>query len=153
MPSIENKRILPYNIETLYKIIVNVEEYSEFIPWCSEVKVVSSDKSILVSDVKVEFLFIKEKYRSMAKFTPPVSNAIHANATTEITMIHGPFSHFLTVWSLKKIDENKTLVDFRCDFSFKNKLYDGVANLVLTSANDRIIEAFTERAATIDAYS
>ena len=150
MPSIENKRILPYNIATLYKVITNGEDYSDFIPWCKEVKVISEGSSILVSDVKVEFLFIKEKYRSMAKFKPPADNDGITNASTEITMIDGPFSHFVTKWSLKKLEANKTFVDFKCDFAFKNRFYDGIANLVLTSANDKIIDAFIARAESVE---
>ena len=38
MPRFENTKILPYSDEQLYSIIINVEQYPEFLPWCKNQK-------------------------------------------------------------------------------------------------------------------
>lgn len=147
MPVVENNRILEHKLEVLYDVITDVESYSEFIPWCKKVTVITERTNEVISDVNVEFLFIKEKYRSIAKFEPPEEKDGEIIAKVDIEMLEGPFEYFSTIWVLKSVnkDKNKTLVDFRCDFSFKNKIYDGIASTVLMAANDKIINAFIKR--------
>lgn len=145
MPRVENKRVLLCNIQRAYEVIKDVTKYSEFIPWCKSVKVISANDAMIVSDVTVEFLFIKEHYKSMAKFVKPEQRGEEIFASSEITMIEGPFMHFLTLWTLESLGVNKTIVTFTCDFSFKNKLYNKIANSVMTAANQKIIDAFTKR--------
>ncbi len=153
MPSIKNSRILPYTIEILYSVISDVEKYDKFIPWCKNITIVSKKDREVISDVEVEFLFIKEKYRSIAKFKPPKLKNGEITAKTDIEMIEGPFSYFSTMWDLKAIGENNTLVDFICDFSFKNTIYNGIASTVLIPANEKIIDAFIKRAAALTKVS
>ncbi len=145
MPLVENNRILEHKLEVLYDVITDVESYSEFIPWCKKVTIINEKTNAVISDVNVEFLFIREKYRSIAKFEPPAQQEGDIIARVDIEMLEGPFEYFSTIWILKSVDENKTLVDFKCDFSFKNKIYDGIASTVLMAANDKIINAFIKR--------
>jgi coenzyme Q-binding protein COQ10 len=145
MPIVENKRILEHRLELLYDVITDVESYSEFIPWCKKVTIITEKTNEVISDVNVEFLFIKEKYRSIANFEPPQKKDGDIIAKVDIEMLEGPFEYFSTIWILKSVNENKTLVDFKCDFSFKNKIYDGIASTVLMAANDKIINAFVKR--------
>lgn len=149
MPKIQNRKILPYKIDLLYQVITNVEEYNKFIPWCKKVTIITQDTQSLISDVDVEFLFIKERYRSVAHFFPVMNNI----AKTEIQMLKGPFKHFSTLWVLEALENNVTLVEFECDFSFNKKLYDNIAKPVLMAANNKIIQSFIKRVEFISKLS
>lgn len=153
MPSIKNSRVLPYKIELLYSVIIDVEKYDKFIPWCKNVTIISKEKQEIISDVEVEFLFIKEKYRSIAKFSAPKKKKGEITAKANIEMIHGPLSHLSTVWHLKALGEDKTFVDFACDFSFKNKIYNKIASSVIMPANKKIMDSFIKRAAFLSETS
>ena len=39
MPKFENTKILPYSDKQLYSIIINVEQYPEFLPWCKNTEI------------------------------------------------------------------------------------------------------------------
>ena len=145
MPNIYNKALLQYNSTTLYNVITDVESYNKFIPWCESIEVIERKENTIICDVKVKFLFIKAKYRSIATLRP------EENGKTEviIKMISGPFSHFTTIWRLQKENENETSVDFHCNFSFNNSVYNGIATTTLTFANKAILEAFEKRIKTI----
>lgn len=145
MPYINNEKIVSCDIQSAYDVVQDITKYNEFIPWCKNVKIISNCNSTVVSDVQVEFLFIKEKYRSMTKFTAPTEVGDEVIAGAEITIIEGPFKHFLTTWHLKGIGINRTLISFNADFSFNNRLYNSIASLVVQSANQKIIDAFSKR--------
>jgi coenzyme Q-binding protein COQ10 len=144
MPQLHNKKVLNYDLELLYEIIIDVENYSKFIPWCKKVSILEKRERGFITEVEVEFLFIKEKYISIAEFSPPKDS----KARAEVKMLEGPFHHFETIWDLSIFSGNPkmTLVDFFCDFSFNNKIYDNLAKVVLKSANNKILESFMMRA-------
>ncbi len=147
MPQICNNKNLSYNIDFLYNIIIDVEKYNEFIPWCDKIVVVSKDEDVIVSDVTVKFMFIKEHYRSIAMLKPStVIDSEVTQANVDIKMLYGPFSHFYTSWILTKIHDNETRIDFTCDFAFNNHLYNSIAAAVLYKANSSIFKAFEQRA-------
>jgi coenzyme Q-binding protein COQ10 len=143
MPILHNKKVLHYDLELLYEIITDVESYNKFIPWCKKVTILEKKDSGLISQVEIEFLFIKEKYISEAFFIPPKDGG----AKTEIKMLKGPFHHFTTLWDLQsEPSSGRTLVDFTCDFSFNNRLYDKIGQVALMAANNKILDSFMARA-------
>ncbi len=148
MPQITNKKVLPYRIEKLYEIITDVERYPEFIPWFKKITIISSQGNI-ITDVTVEFMFIRDTYTCTTELQAPSEVDSEVNASVIVTMVDGPFDHFITIWSLKKIGDKKTLVQFKCDFLFNNILYDKMAAVVLKSMNEKIINAFIKRASSV----
>lgn len=145
MPSVKNDRVLPYSVDVLYDVITDIEKYCDFIPWCKGVKAISRSANSVISDVEVEFLFIKEKYRSIAKFDPPQRQNNKIIARADVEMLEGSFDHFSTIWDLKSISDDKVLVSFRCDFAFKNPIYNAISKTVLMAANKKIINSFIKR--------
>ena len=38
MPTSSQKKVLNYNANDLFNIVIDIEKYPDFIPWCSESK-------------------------------------------------------------------------------------------------------------------
>lgn len=149
MPLLRNEKILPYKIEKLYEIITDVEKYPEFIPWFKKIKITSVKDNIIVTDVTVEFLFVRDSYTSTTELHQPTVVNDEKVASAIVTMIDGPFNNFITIWSLNELDDERCLVEFKCDFSFNNKLYDDMAEVALRAMNKKIMDAFIKRAALL----
>lgn len=149
MPVIVNQKSLPYGINKLYDVITDVEKYPEFIPWFKKIKIISSDNNLIVTDVTIEFMFIRDHYRSTTELKAPTAVDGEIIAKAIVTMVDGPFNHFITIWSLKEINRENCLVEFKCDFSFNSKLYDKMASLCIKPMNRQIIDAFIKRVKTI----
>lgn len=145
MPQIKNKKLLPYNINQVYEVIKDVTKYPDFIPWFEKVEIISTDDSVLISDVTVRFMSIKAQYISKTIFEPPLEKDSQQIARAEVSMIQGPFTHFMTIWSLKQKTPQNTLVELECDFAFNNLLYNKIASMALKPMNEKIISAFTQR--------
>lgn len=145
MPEIVNKKLLPYGIDKLYGIITDVERYPEFIPWFKKIKITSITDNHIITDVTIEFMFIMDHYKSIAELTKPHKIADEMIANVIVTMVEGPFHHFITHWSLKEITHDNCLIEFKCDFSFNNKLYDKIALVALKPMNKKIMDAFIKR--------
>jgi coenzyme Q-binding protein COQ10 len=150
MPKIVNQKFLPYTIDELYQVIIDVERYPEFIPWFKQIVITSSEGNSIVTDVTIEFMFVRDHYTSTTELIPPHEVDGEMVASVVVTMVEGPFDHFITTWSLKEIAEESCIVDFKCDYSFNNRLYDAISKVALKSMNKKIMDAFIERVVSID---
>ena len=79
------RRLLKYTKEQLFDVVSNIKEYSEFVPWCKESKIISSSHDYqnnnntndnnkdqkLLADLVVGFGVFNEKYTSKVLLQRP----------------------------------------------------------------------------------
>ena len=40
MPNLTEKRILPFKAQQIYDLVIDIEKYPEFLPWCKQARIV-----------------------------------------------------------------------------------------------------------------
>ena len=146
MPSASIKKKIPCTKENLIKMVLDIEKYPEFVPWCLNGKIYSKDdkgdKIEIMADLTIGKSFFNETYKSLVIYNKS-RDSIH------VTNIDGPLKHLENRWFFKKLD-NYSEVDFHVDFELKNK----ILNMLMLKSFDiglkKIADAFEKRA--IDLY-
>jgi coenzyme Q-binding protein COQ10 len=142
MPNASVTRKIPCSKENLIKMVLDIEKYSEFVPWCINGKIYEkkdkADKIEIVADLTIGKSFFKETYKSYVIFNK-ISDSIH------VTNIEGPLKYLENKWFFKPIG-NESEVNFQVDFELKNK----ILNLIMAKSFDiglkKIADAFEKRA-------
>ena len=142
MPTASIKKIIPCSKEDLIKMVLDIEKYPEFVPWCLNGKIYSKkdkgDKVEIIADLTIGKSFFNETYKSFVTFEKS-SYSIH------VKNINGPLKHLDNKWFFKKVGENSE-IDFNIDFELKSK----ILNLFMTKSFDfglkKIADAFEKRA-------
>ena len=142
MPSASIKKEIPCSKENLIKMVLDIEKYPEFVPWCLDSKIYNkNDKGNIVeitADLTIGKSFFNETYKSFVVYDKS-TDIIH------VTNINGPLKHLENKWLFKEIGKNSE-VDFHIDFELKNK----VLNLLMLKSFDiglkKIADAFEKRA-------
>ena len=142
MPSAFIKKEIPCSKENLIKMVLDIEKYREFVPWCLDSKIHSTkdlgDKIEIIADLTIGKSFFNETYKSFVIYDKS-SNSIH------VTNIDGPLKHLENKWFFKQVLENSE-VEFHIDFELKNK----ILNLLMIKSFDlglkKIADAFEKRA-------
>ena len=142
MPTASIKKIIPCSKEDLIKMVLDIEKYPEFVPWCLNGKIYSKkdkgDKVEIIADLTIGKSFFNETYKSFVTFQKS-SYSIH------VKNINGPLKHLENKWFFKKVGENSE-IDFNIDFELKSK----ILNLFMTKSFDfglkKIADAFEKRA-------
>jgi coenzyme Q-binding protein COQ10 len=129
---------LNYSDKQMLDLIVDVEKYPEFLPWCKSTNVYNKNSNIFYSDIEIGFNFIKEKFTS--KVTVTKSKKIYSEA------ISGPFNKMNNIWDIKKISENKCEITLNIEFDFKSLLLKNIMGKLFEVASISMIEAFENRA-------
>jgi len=142
MPSASIKKEIPCSKENLIKMVLDIEKYPEFVPWCLNGKIYSKndkgDKIEITADLTIGKSFFSETYKSFVIYDK-------SNDTIQVTNIEGPLKHLENKWFFRQIDDSSEL-DFHIDFELKNK----ILNILMIKSFDlglkKIADAFEKRA-------
>ncbi|MFT8719885.1 type II toxin-antitoxin system RatA family toxin [Acetobacter sp.] len=140
MPTHSERRVLNYTPEQIFDLVADVANYPKFLPWCTNVRVLSKTESELVADLTVGFGPFRETFRSRVALDRP--NAIR------VTYEKGPFKYLNNVWTFAP-DPRGCLVDFFVDFEFRSRLLQSAIGMVFNEAVRLMVSAFIRRAREI----
>jgi coenzyme Q-binding protein COQ10 len=132
---------IPFSIEQVYSLIIDIESYPEFLPWCQAARIVERNTKTITADLIIHFKYITEQYRSQVTLTPPNLG----KAQVEAKMISGPFDYLNNSWELIQ-QGSHTLVKFHVDFCFKSIVLQKIVGIFFYSACEKMLTAFVERA-------
>ena len=142
MPSASIKKEISCSKENLIKMVLDIEKYPEFVPWCLNSKIYTKNiKGNLVeitADLTIGKSFFNETYKSFVIYDKS-ADSIH------VTNMEGPLKHLENKWFFTQNGEYSE-VDFHVDFELKNK----ILNMFMTKTFDiglkKIADAFEKRA-------
>jgi coenzyme Q-binding protein COQ10 len=141
MPSHQEKRVLPYTSEQLFDLVMDIEKYPEFLPWCLGARINEQSKSDLSADVIVGYKMFRETFSSRVHFKKPKE--------IEVEYLKGPMRHLHNKWTFKDVRGGKCEVDFYVDFSLSARIFESIVNQFFNVALARMIDAFEKRAKDI----
>jgi len=140
MHSFKEVRKMPYKASCINDIILDVEKYPEFLPWCSSAKIISANNDRIVADLTAEFKGFAENYRSQI-----TAHEEGGFFVVNVEAISGPFKYLKNSWKIKSLN-NECEIDFFIAFEFKSKILDMVIGMVFSIATEKMISAFEARA-------
>jgi coenzyme Q-binding protein COQ10 len=142
MPTYSESRIVPYSSRQLFDLVMDIEKYPEFLPWCLGARINTRSKNDLEADVIIGYKVFRETFSSRVHFTTPKE--------IEVEYLKGPMRHLHNKWVFKDLKENQCTVDFYVDFSLKTRLFESLVDQFFHKALVKMINAFELRA--IDLY-
>jgi len=142
MPSASIKKKIPCSKKNLIEMVLDIEKYPEFVPWCLDGKIhEKTDKGDTIeikADLTIGKSFFKDTYKSFVIYNKS-EDSIH------VTNINGPLKHLENEWFFRQ-DGDSSEVEFQVDFELKNK----ILNILMIKSFDlglkKIADAFEKRA-------
>lgn len=144
MPAFTEEYTSKHSIDELYALIIDIEHYPEFLPWCSGAQIIEKEEQKIIADLDISFSLFHESYRSLVNLTPPEAG----KAMVDVSLISGPFKKLDNHWKLEEFD-NGTKMYFYVDFEFKSALLDTLAGSVFSIACQKMVKAFEDRAEAV----
>ena len=142
MPSAFIKKEIPCSKENLIKMVLDIEKYREFVPWCLDSKIHSTkdlgDKIEIIADLTIGKSFFNETYKSFVIYKKSL-DSIH------VTNIKGPLKHLENNWFFKKKGNNSE-IEFHVDFELKSKILNLLMIKYFDNGLKKIADAFEKRA-------
>ena len=142
MPSASIKKKIPCSKKNLIEMVLDIEKYPEFVPWCLDSKIHDkTDKGDTIeikADLTIGKSFFRDTYKSFVIYNKS-EDSIH------VTNIEGPLKHLENKWFFRQ-DGDLSEIEFHVDFELKNK----ILNVLMIKSFDlglkKIADAFEKRA-------
>ena len=142
MPKASVKRLIECNKKQLIDLVLDIESYPSFIPYCLDSKVYEKkndeDFISIIADLTIGKGPFKATYKSDVNFNKNTD-------TIHVTNIEGPLKHLNNKWFFLE-KGNFTEISFDIDFEIENKFLNIVMSKSFQYGLDKIANSFQKRA-------
>ncbi len=145
MPSATIKKLIPCKKKDLIDIVLDIEKYPEFVPWCLKSKIYKkeerSDVVEFEADLTVGKKLLHQTYKSYVTYYKNKDKIIVNN-------IEGPLKFLKNEWKFKD-SNNGSILEFEIDFELKNTILNSIMKSSFDLGLSKIADAFEKRAFTL----
>ena len=145
MPKASVKRLIECKKDQLIDLVLDIEKYPEFVPFCLGSHVYEKNKEdsqiLIIADLTIGKGPFSDTYKSDVRFNKK-------NDIINVTNIDGPLKYLQNNWKFVETN-NTTEVYFDVDFEIKNKFLNLLMEKSFEFGLNKIADAFQQRAETI----
>tara|TARA_B100000029_G_scaffold513602_1_gene613688 strand:+ start:18 stop:449 length:432 start_codon:yes stop_codon:yes gene_type:complete len=140
MKNSQREEIVNHPAKKLFDIVIDIESYPEYIPWCTRMIVNEKKNNEIYADMYVKYKFIlAQKFGSHVKFN-------QSKLIIETNYIEGPLKDLTTNWKFEEINTSRSKIIFNVNFEFKNFIHQKIAETFYPLIENKMINSFKERA-------
>ena len=126
------------DVSLIFKLINNVDRYSEFLPWCSDSVILNDSASEMTAEIEITGKPIKWKFKTKNKY--------QENEITKIKLVDGPFKNLEGYWKFHQIDQYNTNVSLFLEYEFSSKIIELSLKPIFSSIMSSILDSFISEA-------
>ena len=125
------------NINEVFDVLNNVDDYESFIPFCSQSEIIDEQDNAINASLKLSFLGSSSEFITQNEFK--------RNEFIDMNLVKGPFSSFNANWLFHRLSEDETQLTFKMSYSINNPITDLIVSKNIDTVSERIIEAFKKK--------
>jgi ribosome-associated toxin RatA of RatAB toxin-antitoxin module len=146
MKHVHKSVLLWYSPREMYDLVVGVEAYPTFLPWCHSAEVLEQHGDGVVARLGLSYMGVRQSFSTRNRNTEGVSVELH--------LIDGPFSLLEGHWQFKPLgaaDASPAAckVEFDLRYDFSSKALEAVVSPVFERVANTFVDSFVRRAGTV----
>lgn len=140
MTVVQKSRVVPFSCEQMFGLVNNVEQYAEFLPYCSQALVHHRDEDEVQATLVISAAGMSKSFTTR--------NRHQINKMIEIRLVDGPFSHLEGFWRFDDVPEG-CKISFDLEFEFAGRMFSMLLGPVFEQVTDKMVDAFCDRAESL----
>lgn len=138
MKTVKKSVLIWYSPAEMYRLVIDVDRYSEFLPWCDRARVVEQLDGGMLAEIGIAFGGIQQTFRTQNTHVP--------DQQVQMRLVKGPFSNLEGGWRFVPLGQERACrVELELSYGF-----DGALGRVIGPVFDKIansmVDAFVNRA-------
>lgn len=140
MKTVKKSILIWYSPAEMYSLVIDVDAYPQFLPWCDMARVVEHEKDGMLAEISIAFAGLRRSFITRNYHIP--------DRQVRIKLVHGPFSKLEGHWDFLPVghgQQRACKVELTMTYGFDNtlgKLIGPVFDKIASS----MVEAFVKRA-------
>ncbi len=127
-----------YSVDQMFQLINDVLAYPQFLPDCSDSKVIAESDNSVTASLLVSKAGLKKWFTTKNTFT--------SSQEVQLELVDGPFNKLQGRWLLTPLSEEACKVSLDLEYEFSNKMFDLAFGRVFNHLTNNMVQAFTQRA-------
>lgn len=138
MNSVTRSALVPFSAQQMFDLVEGVEQYPQFLPWCSGTAVSHRDPAVTQATIHINYRGIKQSF----------STENHKQTPERMTLqlVEGPFRMLDGEWLFTALGAEACKVDFRLSYEFSSTLLEKLVGPVFGHIAGTMVDAFLKRA-------
>ena len=141
MNRVERSANVPFSANQMYALVNDIEAYPEFLPWCSDARVLTRQGDTLTASVSMALGRIQHTFTT--------ANTMQPGRRIAVRLLSGPFRHLEGSWELIPAGDQGCEIRLEMHFEFKSRLLELSLGKVFSQIINSMVGAFTRRAEQI----
>jgi ribosome-associated toxin RatA of RatAB toxin-antitoxin module len=141
MKTVQKSVLIWYTAQEMFDLVVDVDHYSEFLPWCDQARVVERFENGMVAEIGIAFAGIHQKFTTRNTHVP--GKEVH------VKLVNGPFSNLDGHWTFTPVGEageRACRIDLELQYGFQNMALAALVGPVFDKIAGTMVDAFVKRA-------
>lgn len=138
MYNIHKSAIVLHPAAMMFKLVDEVENYPNFLPWCGSTRIIHRDSEITRASIEINFKGIKQSFTT--------ENIKKSDQLMHIRLIDGPFKLLSGSWLFHKLDVNSCQIELTLEYQFSNILLETLISPVFNIIANTFIDEFIKEA-------
>jgi ribosome-associated toxin RatA of RatAB toxin-antitoxin module len=139
MKHVNKSVLLWYSPEQMYALVTAVADYPQFLPWCSQARVVAQHEDGMTAELHIAFAGLRQAFTTRNVNVP--------NQSVNMTLVDGPFSHLTGQWRFLPLSDPKACkVEFSLEYAFASVALSMLISPVFERITGTFVDAFVKRA-------
>ena len=148
MKHVKKSVLLWYSAHEIYELVIDVESYPRFLPWCSRAEVLQRDEQGLTARLDLSYSGLRQSFTTRNVHVP--------DSSVQIGLVDGPFSLLEGLWkfvplalpgaSTDPASPSACRIEFELRYAFANGILDAAISPVFDRIANTLVDAFVKRA-------
>lgn len=138
MREVHRSSLVPFSAQQMYDLVVDVERYPEFLPWCSTAAILADDGELVTVQLGLAFGLAGGSFTTRNRLTP--------GSAVDMKLVDGPFSELEGRWTFAPIGDAGTRAELSLRFETSGLLGGFVLGPAFEHACNQLVDAFGRRA-------
>jgi len=138
MPEIKKSALVMYSATEMFTLVNDVAHYREFLPHCSDAKIISQSDEKMTASVEISKGGLKKWFTT--------ENTLVTDNEISMILVDGPFKKLEGGWLFTSLDETACKVELKLNFEFSSRLVEMAFGRVFNEVANNMLGAFTQRA-------
>ena len=141
MKSVHKSVLIWYTAQEMFDLVIDVERYPEFLPWCSHGKVLERTNNGMTAEVGIAFKAVKQTFVTRNEHIPGREVRLH--------LVKGPFSKLEGDWYFHPVGDGSQRackVELQLSYGFDSMALAAIVGPVFDKIAGSMVDAFIARA-------
>ena len=141
MRKVDRSALVPYKAQEMFNLVDDVAAYPSFLPWCKSAEVHSRSEDIVEATLELQ--------KGAVSKTFTTRNSRRKFASIDLSLVGGPFKHLGGGWHFKDLGDDGCRVSLQLEFEFESRLVDLMFGSFFEETCNSLVDAFSNRAASV----